>query len=173
MPSFAIQSAATPKSGAEGLCKKLSSTLASSLGKPESYVLVTFQKVDGMWDSGVFARGSSVGQSRRRRGHVCVGQSRRRRGNMCVGQSRRRRGNMCIALIRRLRRCFGGSTDPAAFCYLSSLGSITPEKNTATSAAVAAVLAEELDVPQNRYCAAPRGETRRSGARESLWRASR
>ena len=48
MPTLAVQSAATPKSGAEELCKKLSSTVAGTLGKPESYVMVTFQKVDAM-----------------------------------------------------------------------------------------------------------------------------
>ena len=48
MPTLAVQSAATPRSGAEELCKKLSSTVAGTLGKPESYVMVTFQKVDAM-----------------------------------------------------------------------------------------------------------------------------
>ena len=48
MPTLAVQSAATPRSGAEELCKKLSSTVAGPLGKPESYVMVTFQKVDAM-----------------------------------------------------------------------------------------------------------------------------
>lgn len=95
MPSLAVQSAAVPRNGAEKLCKTLSSTVAGTLGKPESYVLVTFQKVDAI--------------------------------------------------------CFGGSTDPAAFVYLSSLGSIDPETNKATSAAVAGVLEEELGVPKDRY----------------------
>ena len=49
MPTLAVQSAATPRSGAEELCKKLSSTVAGTLGKPESYVMVTFQKVDAMY----------------------------------------------------------------------------------------------------------------------------
>ena len=49
MPTLAVQSAATPRSGAEELCKKLSSTVAGTLGKPESYVMVTFQKVDAMF----------------------------------------------------------------------------------------------------------------------------
>ena len=95
MPTLAVQSAATPRSGAEELCKKLSSTVAGTLGKPESYVMVTFQKVDAM--------------------------------------------------------CYGGSTDPAAFLYLSSLGSIDPDTNKATSAAVADVLEAELGVPKGRY----------------------
>ena len=95
MPSLAVQSAAAPRNGAEKLCKTLSSTVAGTLGKPESYVLVTFQKVDAM--------------------------------------------------------CFGGSTEPAAFVYLSSLGSIDPETNKATRAAVAGVLEEELGVPKDRY----------------------
>ena len=95
MPTLAVQSAATPKSGAEELCKKLSSTVAGTLGKPESYVMVTFQKVDAM--------------------------------------------------------CYGGTTDPAAFLYLSSLGSIDPDTNKATSAAVADVLEAELGVPKGRY----------------------
>ena len=96
MPTLAVQSAATPRSGAEELCKKLSSTVAGTLGKPESYVMVTFQKVDAM--------------------------------------------------------CYGGSADPAAFLYLSSLGSIDPDTNKATSAAVADVLEAELSVPKGRYC---------------------
>ena len=95
MPTLAVQSAATPKSGAEELCKKLSSTVAGTLGKPESYVMVTFQKVDAM--------------------------------------------------------CYGGTSDPAAFLYLSSLGSIDPDTNKATSAAVADVLEAELGVPKGRY----------------------
>ena len=48
MPTLAVQSAATPRSGAENFCKALSSTVAGTLGKPESYVMVTFQKVDAM-----------------------------------------------------------------------------------------------------------------------------
>lgn len=95
MPSLLVQSAAAPKSGAEALCKSLSSAVAGTLGKPESYVLTSFQKVDAM--------------------------------------------------------CFGGSTEPAAFCYLASLGAITPETNAATSAALAAILEAELGVAKNRY----------------------
>jgi len=49
MPTLAVQSAATPRSGAENFCKALSSTVAGTLGKPESYVMVTFQKVDAMF----------------------------------------------------------------------------------------------------------------------------
>ena len=95
IPTLAVQSAATPRSGAEELCKKLSSTVAGTLGKPESYVMVTFQKVDAM--------------------------------------------------------CYGGTSDPAAFLYLSSLGSIDPDTNKATSAAVAEILEAELGVPKGRY----------------------
>lgn len=96
MPSLTVQSAATPVSGSLELCKKLSKSVALTLGKPESYVLTSFQKVDAM--------------------------------------------------------CFGGDAEtPAAFLYLSSLGAITPETNKATSAAIAAILEEELGVPKNRY----------------------
>ena len=95
MPTLAVQSAATPRSGAENFCKALSSTVAGTLGKPESYVMVTFQKVDAM--------------------------------------------------------CYGGTADPAAFLYLSSLGSIDPDTNKATSAAVADILEAELGVPKGRY----------------------
>ena len=48
-------------------------------------------------------------------------------------------------------RCYGGTTDPAAFLYLSSLGSIDPDTNKATSAAVAEILEAELGVPKGRY----------------------
>ena len=48
-------------------------------------------------------------------------------------------------------RCYGGSTAPAAFLYLSSLGSIDPDTNKATSAAVADILEAELGVPKGRY----------------------
>lgn len=96
MPSLFVQSAATPASGAPELCKKLSKTVASALGKPESYVLTSFSKCDAM--------------------------------------------------------CFGGDADtPAAFLYLSSIGAITPETNAAASAAIAAILEEELGVAKNRY----------------------
>lgn len=95
MPSLMVQSAVAPKSGAETLCKKLSSTISGTLGKPESYVMTGFQKVDAM--------------------------------------------------------CYGGSTDPCAFLYLSSLGAIDPETNTKTSAAIAPILEEELGVPKGRY----------------------
>lgn len=96
MPSLVVQSGHAPASGAAGLCKKLSKSVAMSLGKPESYVLTTFQKVDGM--------------------------------------------------------CFGGDAEtPAAFLYLSSLGSITPETNKEASSAIAAILEEELGVPKSRY----------------------
>jgi len=48
MPSLVCQSAAAPKSGPEALCKRLSSAIAGTLAKPESYVLTSFQKVDAM-----------------------------------------------------------------------------------------------------------------------------
>mmetsp|Transcript_27052 Transcript_27052/g.81119 ORF Transcript_27052/g.81119 Transcript_27052/m.81119 type:complete len:162 (-) Transcript_27052:31-516(-) len=47
--------------------------------------------------------------------------------------------------------CFGGSTEPAAFCYLSSIGAITPAMNKGTSGAISALLEEELGVPNDRY----------------------
>ena len=48
MPSVVVQAAVAPKSGAAGFCKLLSSTVAGTLGKPESYVLTTFTKVDAV-----------------------------------------------------------------------------------------------------------------------------
>ena len=80
---------------ASGLCKALSSTVATSLSKPESYVLVSIQETT---------------------------------------------------------MAFGGDTaTPTAFVYLSSLGSINPETNKATSAAIASLLESELGVPAGRY----------------------
>ncbi|KAH8067253.1 phenylpyruvate tautomerase [Aureococcus anophagefferens] len=46
MPSVVVQAAVAPKSGAAGFCKLLSSTVAGTLGKPESYVLTTFTKAE-------------------------------------------------------------------------------------------------------------------------------
>ncbi|KAJ8601704.1 hypothetical protein CTAYLR_003212 [Chrysophaeum taylorii] len=95
MPSLIVQSAVAPASPRK-LCTRLSKAVALALGKPESYVLTSFQKVDAM--------------------------------------------------------SFGGDADtPAAFLYLSSLGSITPETNKDASKAIADILQDELGVPPNRY----------------------
>lgn len=48
MPSLLVQSASTPVSGAPSLCQQLSKSVTAALGKPESYVLTSFQKVDAM-----------------------------------------------------------------------------------------------------------------------------
>ena len=95
MPSLFVTSAHEPKSGASALCKELSSCVARCLGKPESYVLVSFKKVDAM--------------------------------------------------------TFGGSDDPAACLYLSSLGAINPENNKRASAEFATILETELGVTKDRY----------------------
>ena len=132
MPTLAVQSAATPKSGAEELCKKLSSTVAGTLGKPESYVMVTFQKVDAMCYA-VRKSTSELGYST---------------PSSCRSTVRRVVGCLKFGFPHR---CYGGTTDPAAFLYLSSLGSIDPDTNKATSAAVAEILEAELGVPAGRY----------------------
>ena len=70
MPTLAVQSAATPKSGAEELCKKLSSTVAGT--SASRVVMVTFQKVDACYavrkSTGELSCASTAAVRGRRRG---------------------------------------------------------------------------------------------------------
>ena len=89
MPTLLIQSSqALDAAARESLLRDCSKAVASTLGKPEQYVMVSFKNVDGM--------------------------------------------------------IFGGSTDPAAFCHLASIGKIGPETNPKMSKVIAELLQKHL-----------------------------